>query len=84
MDPQLANGLATLGALVGGALVKKLSKSKNKTVHEWAAPVVAVGLGIGLDVATGQQVDFNSLLGGSAGANAVLIHSIYYGLRRRR
>ena len=84
MDPTLANGLATITALLGGALVKKLSKSKNKTIHEWAAPVAAVAIGVGLDALTGQRLDFSSLLGGSAGANAVLLHSVYYGLKPKK
>ena len=84
MDPTLANGLATVTAILGGALVKKLSKSSNKTVHEWASPAAAVAIGIGLDAVTGQKLDLATMLQGSAGGNAVLLHSLYYGIFKRK
>ena len=78
-----------LVSLVGGIIVKKLSKAKDSKVHEVAAPVAAVAFGIAYEAITGQTVDPEALAAGTGnGALALLLHKLYYeakpSTRRRR
>lgn len=85
MDATLAGILGTAISLAGGVVTKKLSKLRSSVVHEWAAPAAAVGAGIAFRAVTGADLDFHSLLAGAGtGANAVLLHSLYYGAVKGR
>lgn len=86
MDPQLGQLLAVFVTNVGAAVVKKLSKSKSETVYKWLTPVAAVGIGIGIEAATGTKAPLEAITAGTGvGGTAVLIHQLLWkGLIRPR
>lgn len=82
MQGQLAGAAISY---VAAMLVKKLSKSQASVVHEWLSPAIAAGAGIGYAAVTGGELSQDTFVDGSAmGAGAVLVHSLYYGLKHWR
>jgi len=80
MDPLLMKAITVGASLGGGAAVKALSKKQGKVYHKLLAPLTAAAVAIGVEALTGQAFDLETITGGtSAGALAVLIHSIWRG-----
>lgn len=72
-------------AYLAGLLTKKLSKSQSSVVHEWLAPAIAAGAGIGYAAVTGGELSPEAVESGAlTGAGAVFVHSLYYGLKHWR
>jgi len=82
MNPYLLQAITVGASLGGGALVKALSKRKDKTFHKILAPLAAVAVAIGVESLTGHAFDLDTITAGTeAGALAGLIHSIWRGGR---
>ena len=68
-------------ALLGGAIAKKVGKSKliggNRPLQKILAPIAAVGVGMAASAVTGGDVPLDVVLqnGGEAGALAIAAHS---------
>lgn len=82
-EKQIAmQGVGVLISLLAGAVTKKLSKSQSSIAHEWAAPAVAAAAGIGYAAVTGGTLSLETVdQGVMSGSGAVLVHSLYYGLK---
>lgn len=85
-NPVAARAIGTLLCYGVGLITKKLSKRAGSVAHEWLAPALAAGAGVGYRYLTGMDPDLqNAFFDGSAdGAGAVLVHSIFYGVKNRK
>ena len=83
MDELLGRVIGIGGALLGGAIVKEVSKSGNRNIHEYGSPLAAVLFGAGFEAVTGQTLNPEMLLQGGLinGSLATFSQSVYKGGR---